>query len=223
MKTKYSQSAKALSNSRMSSGRSIVSADQTIDRLMSAYAWISRFLIPITNCHGISGSAILDSSEIRLAASASRIVRSRRKSSILRPPANDMASLAASSMCRSRMTSGSFILKGGRRNHLIPEIAAEFFWGPQIDFPPQPFGQFQFHSGDAEQCRAVVRFKLHQNVDVALRPESRRQDGTKKRKLANMIPPAEFFDLGLRQCESSCGHAPSVFHIRPQMASDQLK
>ena len=45
-------SGNAASNSRSSSGNSIVNADQTTIRFTSTYGWINRFLIPTINGQG---------------------------------------------------------------------------------------------------------------------------------------------------------------------------
>ena len=166
----------------------------------SRSASISRFRIAMIFGQGIRGRTFLDSSEIRLAASpmisisltsASTSMRSRLKSSLLRRAMKDTASLAASSMCLSRMTSASFILDGGCRNHLVAEISAEVPGSPQVDLAAQLFRQFQFHAGDVEKSGLTPRLELHQNVDVAFGPKARGQDGTEKRQLANVIPPTD--------------------------------
>jgi hypothetical protein len=54
-------------------------------------------------------------------------------------------------MCLSRMTSDSFILDGGCRNHLVAKISAEVPGGPQVDLATQLFRQFQFHARDVEK------------------------------------------------------------------------
>lgn len=75
------------------------------------------------------------------AATPRRKVRNRARQQLRVP----------SSMCRSRITSFSFILESGRGHDLIPKVAAEVARGPQVDFVPRFFGKFLFHADYVEK------------------------------------------------------------------------
>src|SRR5207248_11569278 len=103
------------------------------------------------------------------------------KSSPQRHSRNDTAYLTASSTCRYRTRSKSFILHGGRSKHLIAEVAAEILGCTQVHLSSQLFGEFQLHPGDAEQTWRFTRLELNQNVNIAVGPESLSEDRPEQR------------------------------------------
>jgi hypothetical protein len=81
-------------------------------------------------------------------------------------------------MRRSRIASFSFVLKRGSGQNLIAEIPAQIASSSQIDLTSRLFRKLQFHSDDIEQSRYITWFKLNEDIDIARRAESRRQNGT---------------------------------------------
>ncbi len=130
------------------------------------------------------------------------------RSSRLLPAANDTASRAASSMCRSRMRSSCRILYLGRSDNFVPEISTQILGSPKVHFPSfKQIRKLVLQSSEAEKSRRLVRFKLYQDIDVALRSESGSLPGARA-----LYDPWDhrLFSTGLY-------HAPGT-EIRPESA-----
>ncbi len=82
------------------------------------------------------------------------------------------ASRTASSMCRSRIASFSFILESGGVYNPIPKVAAEVARGPQIDVASEFLGELLLHADYVEQSGHFLGVELHEDIDVAFGRES---------------------------------------------------
>ena len=135
---------------------------------------------------------------------ASAKLRTRSSSSSLRlfPWTRASASREWSSMCRKLTAFLSRDILGlGLGDHFIAKVAAKKMESVQIDFASKYFRQFGFHRKKS-QTRYMLRFKLHEHVDITLRSNHR---GERNRK-----PPVFGYDvsgktqryyLGVRRCE----------------------
>ncbi len=130
------------------------------------------------------------------------------------------ASRAASSMRCSRTLTTASIADGGACHDLLEEVPAQVSSRAKIDLPPHYLRQFLFHPHQIEQSGNLVRLKLHQNVHVALRPESFRQHRAEQRQLANMVPDTKLLNQvfgndnrqGIHRLTSTLEYAMADYH-----------
>src|SRR3990172_5104073 len=94
------------------------------------------------------------------------------KSGRPRPFASLTAAWAASNMWRNRIRSSGGILDLGGLDNLLPEVAAKFGRGGEVNFSPQYFRKFQLQSGNPDKTDAMSGLEFHEHVHVAFRPES---------------------------------------------------
>ena len=79
------------------------------------------------------------------------------------------ASRAASSICSIRIRSGRCILHIGGPQHLVTKVPAQTLGRLQVDFVAfKNQRQLVLHRGQREKARCPTRFKLHQDIDIAV-------------------------------------------------------
>src|SRR5450759_838641 len=150
--------------------------------------------------HGTCGNASLSSWETLPAASPiissaltrdKRSIRSRANSSRLRSFAKEIASCAASRMCRTRTRSALLILNQCGGEDFVPKVTAQIARRAQVHFSAQHPAKLALHLHDAEQTGNMLKLELDQHIDVAVGSKAVREDGPEEREFADVVLPAK--------------------------------
>ena len=90
--------------------------------------------------------------------------------------------------------SGGGILHLGRLDDLIAEVAAQLCRRSEVDLPPKPLTELDFHARHGDVSHPRPFFELHQHIDIALGPKTVCQNRPEKREFANLVSLAEVSD-----------------------------
>src|SRR5688500_18940429 len=110
---------------------------------------------------------------------------------------NDTASVAASSIWRSRSRSSIGLTRGSRgilrprlAHHLVSEMPRKEPRCLQVHLTSQQLAEFYLHAAEVEQTRSGAA-KLEQHVDVTCRAKVLTQNGPEQRQFPHPVAPTE--------------------------------
>lgn len=108
-------------------------------------------------------------------------------------------------MCLSRTTSSFRVPHLGRLKNVVPEVAAQLRWSPEVDPTAEQLRKLPLHRCHRQIAGSDALTELHEHVDIAVGPEIVPENRAEKAQFPEAVLPAEGLDSCLIEIDPCHG------------------